>query len=303
METEIWPNLFRATAERQVPLVIVNARLSERSAKGYARVRSLTHESLSAASWIATQSNGDRERFLALGAEPGMVETVGNIKFDRMLPPDFEVLCNQKRAGLFGKRPVFVAGSTHRDEEALLLASARVLWEVYPNLLLVLAPRHPERFPEVADLCRSQKISIACRSETKDSPVITQVLLLDQMGELQLFYGMADIAFVGGSLIAAGGHNPLEPAAAGVPTLFGPNMFNFREISEGILACGAAIQVENAEAFTNAASQLLADARARMEMGAAGRTFVQQGRGALRRIVDRLEQWLPNDSTHNDLTI
>jgi 3-deoxy-D-manno-octulosonic-acid transferase len=292
METEIWPNLFKAAADSSVPLVIVNGRLSERSATGYQRIRSLTASSLSDVTFIAAQSDADADRFIALGADPARVEAVGNIKFDMELPASIGGECAKLRSELFGNRPVLIAGSTHDGEEQLILAAARSLWATIPNLLVILVPRHPERFADVADLCHKEGLTIARRGDGA-SAVDSQVYLLDTMGELRLFYGASDVAFVGGSLVPTGGHNLLEPAALGVPVVFGPHVFNFRDMARGMLEAEAAVQVKDASELAPVFQRLLTDPQAREEQAEKGKSFFSRGRGALNRIFQRLAEWVP----------
>lgn len=291
METEIWPNLYRAIKQRNVPLIIVNGRLSERSARGYSRILPLTAASLSAVNWVAAQSKADAARFVALGAPLDRVDPVGNIKFDMTLPADIEEASAELRSALFGARPVVIAGSTHEGEEQFILAAARELWKTWPDLVLILAPRHPERFSAVAEACRRDGLAVTLRSD-KSGRVGSSIFLLDTIGELRMFYGVSDVAFVGGSLVAKGGHNLLEPVALGVPVIFGPHMFNFRDMTRGMLEAGGGVQITDAADLAPAISQLLGDPGARLAMATRGRAFFQEGRGALKRVAETLSAWL-----------
>jgi len=291
LETEIWPNLYQACAASGIPLAIVNARLSERSARGYGRLPELTRDSLAAVTWLAAQSAADAERFRNLGVAAERVEVTGNLKFDLQLPDDVALRGGDIRNGLFRGRPTVVAGSTHEGEEEWLLESLAQLLGQFPDLLLVLAPRHPERFDAVAELCRRRGLAVTRRSsgaEVLESPVF----LLDTLGELRQFYAAGDVAYVGGSLVARGGHNPLEPAALGLPVLFGPQVFNFQEISRGLLDSGGAGQVGDGAGLTAELRHLLEDPSQRQTMGRASRSFVERGRGALQRVAAHLAQWL-----------
>lgn len=291
METEIWPNLYLACARAGIPLSIVNARLSARSARGYARLAGLTRASLGAVQWIAAQTAADAERYLSLGASAERVEVTGNLKFDLDLPADLTEQGARLKSDLFGGRPVLVAGSTHEGEDAILLEALAVLQSSIPNVLLILAPRHPERFDAVADLCRRAGRAVVRRS-SGGACGSAEVFLLDTLGELRQFYAAGDLAFVGGSLVPTGGHNPLEPAVLGLPVLIGPHVFNFQEMSRGLLTGGGAVQVADAAQLADVAQQVLADPAVHAAMGAANRAFVEQGRGAVRRVAERLSGWL-----------
>ncbi|NJD07910.1 MAG: 3-deoxy-D-manno-octulosonic acid transferase [Methylococcaceae bacterium] len=291
METEIWPNLYLSCAAAGIPLAIVNARLSARSAKGYARLGGLTRASLGAVQWIAAQTQADAERYCRLGAAPERVEVAGNLKFDLELPADLVERGRQLKAQLFGDRLVLVAGSTHEGEEAILLDVLDSLASEFPGLILVVAPRHPERFKAVAELCSRRGRPAVRRSGGGDCAGVT-VFLLDTLGELRQFYAAGDLAFVGGSLVPVGGHNPLEPAALGLPLLFGPHGFNFLDIGRGLLDGGGALEVADGTQLAVAAGRVLRDASVKTAMGSANRAFVEQGRGAVRRVADRLAVWL-----------
>jgi len=287
METEIWPNLYHGCSARGIPLAIVNARLSERSAKGYARLGHLTRNTLGEAHLIAAQTEADAERFLGLGARQASVLVPGNIKYDLELPPDYFQKANDLRQSLFGQRPVWVAASTHEGEEALVLQAFTKVRAQYPDLLLVLVPRHPPRFDSVANLCLSGGFALNRRS-LGERGAKADVFLVDTLGELRLFYAASDIAFVGGSLVPVGGHNVLEPALAGVPVLFGPHMFNFAEAGHRLEEAGGALRVENAGLLTERINELLSNPQQRQQMGECGKRFVEEGRGALERVVDSL---------------
>lgn len=283
METEIWPNLYRACALRGIPLAIVNARLSERSAKGYQRLGGFTRDTLAGVRLIAAQSQADAGRFLALGARAEAVAVAGNIKYDLELPADYFQQAAALRDALLGRRPVWIAASTHEGEEPLVLRAFASLREAHPDLLLVLVPRHPPRFDKVAELCRAEGLSLARRS-AGEGAANAEVFLVDSLGELRLFYAAADIAFVGGSLVAVGGHNVLEPALAGVPVLFGPHMFNFEEAGRRLLEAGGAARVDGVEGLARQVGAWLRDPGQRRQTGESGRRFVEAGRGALGRV-------------------
>jgi 3-deoxy-D-manno-octulosonic-acid transferase len=290
METEIWPNLFIACGRRGIPLCIANARLSARSARGYARLAGFTRLALAPVALIAAQTRADAERYLALGASERQVRVIGNIKFDLELPEDLPARARELRAR-FGARPAWIAASTHEGEETQILQAFARARAARPDLLLVLAPRHPQRFEAVAQLCRSAGWSAARRSEDA-APANADVFLLDAMGELKTHFFAGDIAFVGGSLVPTGGHNVLEPASAGLPVLFGPHMFNFEEAGRKLLEAGGAQQIADAGELAERVEALLADDDLRKTMGERGRAFVAAGRGALERLADSLAELL-----------
>jgi 3-deoxy-D-manno-octulosonic-acid transferase len=289
LETEIWPNLYHACGQRGIPLAIVNARLSEKSARGYLRLRSLTIESLSYVRLIAAQAPEDAQRYLAIGADPKSVTVAGNIKFDTEFPQAVKDQAKVLRNTLFGSRPIFVAGSTHPGEESQILRAFTLLRGEFPKLLLVLAPRHPHRIDDILAACEKMGLASRRRSENMPCDESIDVFLLDTLGELRCFYAASDVAFVGGSLVSVGGHNVLEPALAGLPVLFGPHMFNFAEISRRLKESGGGIEVKNAEELAVWTGRLLADAGFRKETGEKGRRFVSSNQGAVRRIAGMLE--------------
>ena len=291
METELWPNLLRQCAVAGIPTMIANARLSERSARGYARIRRLTASMLRDVTLIAAQAEADADRFRALGAP--RVEVTGNLKYDLSLPDDLPERGWQLRRELLGEeRRVWIAASTHAGEDEPILAALALLRPRWPELLLLLVPRHPERFDGVAALCRQQGCKLVRRSEQRACAPDTAVFLGDTMGELLLFYAAADLAFVGGSLVDTGGHNVLEPALLGLPVLFGPHMFNFTEASQRLLAAEAAWQVTDAAALATAVDRLLADPELRRTVGQRGRAVVERHRGALAALLDGVETLL-----------
>lgn len=292
METELWPNLFAACAARRIPLVLANVRLSERSARGYRHVGALSAGMLACVNAIAAQSEADAARMLALGADPGAVQVTGSIKFDLHLPASLREQAQVLRREFGTERSVFIAASTHEGEDVQVLdAFARILHAI-PRCLLVLVPRHPERFAATAALSRKRGYATATRSRPPRRYDDVDVFVGDSMGELPLFYAASDVAFVGGSLVPTGGHNMLEPAALGLPVLFGPHVFNFSEISRMLLDVGAAWQVADARALGERALALLEDANLRHNVGDRGRQFVERNRGALERLMTIIDQQL-----------
>ncbi|MDH0627116.1 lipid IV(A) 3-deoxy-D-manno-octulosonic acid transferase [Pseudomonas mosselii] len=288
METELWPNHIHQCARRGIPVALANARLSERSARGYARFAGLTRPMLEEMSLIAVQTETEAERFRTLGAHDECVQVTGSIKFDLkvddQLPPRASALREQWAAR---QRPVWIAASTHDGEDALILEAHRELLKVHSDALLILVPRHPERFAAVHELCAGQFTTVR-RSNGDTVTAQTQVLLGDTMGELLFLYALADIAFVGGSLVATGGHNPLEPAALALPVLMGPHVFNFLEISAMLREAGALQQVDDAEGLAGAVRRLVELPQDARRMGEAGRAVMQANQGALQRLLDGL---------------
>ncbi|QSA97548.1 lipid IV(A) 3-deoxy-D-manno-octulosonic acid transferase [Methylococcus sp. EFPC2] len=291
METEIWPNLYHGCAERKIPLAIANACLSERSARGYARLPALTRPSLHAVRLIAAQTEADAARFLSLGARPESVIVTGNLKYDMELPADLATRGAALRAELFGARPVLIAASTHDGEEAQVLSAFAQLRARFPDLLLVLVPRHPERFDPVHALAVAAGYSVTRRNEHLPA-FDADIFLLDTLGELRLFYAAADVTFVGGSLVAVGGHNLLEPATLGVPVLFGPHTNEIWEIATALLEAGGAVQVADAGELAAQAERWLADDASHRQAGEQARAAAESGRGALDRTVALLVELL-----------
>lgn len=281
METELWPNLFRACRERGIPLLLANARLSQRSWRRYRRwFRRLAAEMLDDAAGIAVQSAEDRERFLHLGAAPEKVRVCGNTKFDLEVPASLREQAEAIRAQWGPGRPVLLAASTHAGEEAIVLEAHRAIRERFPRALLVLVPRHPERFDEVAERVRQAGWTYVRRTSGEAVTPETAVYLADTMGELQLLYGTADVAFLGGSLVPAGGHNPLEAAALGIPILHGPHMENAEHVRRLLAAAGAGQEVTDAGSLAHAVIGLFADPAERARRGERAAAMVAANRGA-----------------------
>ncbi|MCB1768614.1 MAG: 3-deoxy-D-manno-octulosonic acid transferase, partial [Candidatus Competibacteraceae bacterium] len=288
METELWPNLLRQCATAGIPTLIANARLSERSARGYARIPGLTASMLQDITLIAAQGESDARRFRALGAP--RVEVTGNLKYDLKIPDDLREQGRQFRRKWLGEnQPVWIAASTHSGEDEQILRAFIRVRSSWPNLLLVLTPRHPERFDNVAALCREQGFNLIRRSEQRPCTPDTAVFLGDSMGELLLFYAAADLAFVGGSLVPTGGHNVLEPALLGLPVLFGPHMFNFAEASQQLLEAKAAWQVMDVGELAVTLDWLLADLQQGRDAGQRGRAVVERHRGALAALLAHIK--------------
>ncbi|MCU7878782.1 MAG: lipid IV(A) 3-deoxy-D-manno-octulosonic acid transferase [Candidatus Thiodiazotropha sp. (ex Lucinoma borealis)] len=285
IETEIWPNLIHHAKLEGVPTLLANARLSVRSARGYHRLAGLTREALRNLTLIAPHAEADAERFHTLGARPEKIEVTGSIKFDVHLPGSLRERADVMRREWGGQRPVWLAASTHEGEDEIILQAHAMIRETISDALLVLVPRHPERFERVAQLIEEVGFNLVKRSQQQPCEHETGVFLGDTMGELTLFMGATDVAFIGGSLVPHGGHNILEATAQGVAVVFGPHMFNFSEISELFLQHKAAVQVDSVEALAGQVTRWLSDASERSRIGEAGRELVEQNRGALDRLT------------------
>lgn len=288
LETEIWPNLFREAHRRGIPMLLASARLSEKSVRRYTRLRSLARAALRDVS-IAAQTQTDAERFVAIGADPARVTVVGNVKFDIDVADEIKQKGLAIRREQFANRPVWVAASTHDGEEEIVLNAHRKLEARMPDALLILVPRHPQRFADVKGLLESERIAYVARSEAQPVRNDTRVLLVDTLGELLMFYAAADVAFVGGSLVPIGGHNLLEPAALSRPIVIGPHNFNAPDIAELFLSRSAAVQVDSADALGEQLATLLASEQERMSLGAHANEILGQSRGALARLMQQIE--------------
>jgi len=299
METEIWPHLLRECHRRGVKTAIVNGRLSSRSYPRYRLVRPLMRRVLAHVDRFCVQSEESARRFIDLGADPARVTVTGSLKFDSLDVPvaAADVRVRDRVVRYFrvpASRPVVVAGSTMRGEEAAILRAFRKLKAAQPGALLVLAPRHPERFDDVEQICREEGFRTVRRSELPvDAEPRADIVVLDTIGELARVYQVATVAFVGGSLVPTGGHNILEPAVFGKPVVFGPHMQNFAEIAEAFVTHEAGVQVRSAGDLETALVDLVADPVRRARLGAAARALVEANRGAKDRTIAALGALLP----------
>lgn len=297
METELWPNTIAACAARSIPVLLINARLSARSAKGYQRFSAVTQPMLQQLTAAAIQHQDDAARFAALGLPASASHITGNIKFDLTLSETLRAQASdlKREWSQGGQRLVWIAASTHHGEdEQILDAFARLRASADSTahtLLLVLVPRHPERFNSVAELCETRGFTIQRRSSGR-SPDGADILLGDTMGELLLLFGASDIAFVGGSLVANGGHNFIEPAAWQLPLLSGPHVFNFAEVSRLLVDAGALVHVDSAETLAQQVQLLLADPTVRLKRGEVARLVAEANRGALAKTLKLIERYL-----------
>lgn len=279
METELWPNLVRESNKAGMPLYLVNARLSQKSAAGYRRFSALTHAVLQGFKAVAAQTEEDAQRLCDLGAVD--VSVTGNLKFD-IEPPQEQLELGRRFRALFGNRPVWLAASTRDGEERLVLEAFKNA--AAPDVLLVLVPRHPQRFDEVAVLARSLGLGVQRRSENMPVQDATRVWLGDSLGEMFAYYAAADCALIGGSLLSYGGQNLIEACAVGCPVLVGPHTENFKQVVEEALAQGAALRVANAAEWVMQAKRLLQNETTRRHMGEAGKVFAANHKGASERV-------------------
>jgi 3-deoxy-D-manno-octulosonic-acid transferase len=285
LETEIWPTLYHALGQRGIPLVLASARVSIRSVGRYRRMASLFRETLSHGILIGAQTPADAERFHAIGAATERVRVTGNVKFDLEIPAETIAAGGAFRARCAVDRPVWIAGSTHDGEEDAVLAAHAIVRERHPGALLILVPRHPQRFESVRALLRRRGLAFAQRSQGEEPDPGQSVFLVDTLGELQMFYAAADVAFVGGSLVPVGGHSLLEPAVLGIPMLSGPYTQNAQDVAELFVQCGALRIVRSQEELAQRTCQWIEDpARARAD-GIQGQQAVVQSRGAVSRLV------------------
>jgi len=289
METELWPNLVNACHQRAVKVILANARLSEKSRRSYEKVSSLTSSMLQQLEKVTAQSMKDSERLQSLGLPPEKVLVTGSMKFDMVINPDQAKQARLDKNALSG-RPVLVAASTRTAdgvvEDELVLSAFSALLTIRPDLLLVLVPRHPERFNEVYDLVNRMGFSVVRQSSNKKPVANNQVLLGDSLGEMHYYLSLADITFVGGSLVPTGCQNIIEPAALGLPVVTGPSLYNFQSVSEDLLAAKGMRVIQDAEELAKVLGRLFADQEEREEMGRAARHVVEVNQGATTRNLE-----------------
>lgn len=293
METELWPNMIAELHARNIPLVIANARLSERSAKGYKKLGKFMQRLLRQITLIAAQNAEDGERFISLGLKRTQLTITGSLKFDISVTPELAARAVTLRRQWAPRRPVWIATSTHDGEESVILDAHRRLLQRFPTLLLILVPRHPERFATARDMAQKNGFSFILRSSGEIPSGSTQVVIGDTMGELMLLYGIADLAFVGGSLVERGGHNPLEAAAHAIPVLMGPHTFNFKDICARLSQADGLITVTDASSLDKEIGTLLTDEDYRLYYGRHAVEVLHQNQGALQRLLQLLEPYLP----------
>lgn len=293
METELWPNMLAACYKKHIPVCLTNARLSEKSASGYQRIAPLTREMLGNLTAISACGQSDADRFSALGASKQSLAITGNLKFDLVLPAELPQKCARLRRELGENRFIWIAASTHEGEEEIILDAHQSLLEVDPDALLILVPRHPDRFDDIAEMAKA-RFKTTRRSTGESVMPDTAVYLGDTMGEMLLMYGASDVAFVAGSLIPRGGHNILEPAALSKPILTGIHLFNFAEISNKFVNAGALIKVTDAESLALRLINFMQDANDRDIHGKRARLVMDTNRGALAKQLDIIQQVMRN---------
>jgi 3-deoxy-D-manno-octulosonic-acid transferase len=293
METELWPNIIAKCKSKSIPVVVANARLSEKSAHGYQRFKTLSSEMLRGIN-IACQTSADAQRFLALGATPAAVSVSGNIKYEMLIDEDLISQAEYLRNRIFPRNSlVWIAASTHQDEDEKVLQLHQQLIQQNPNVRLIIVPRHPERFEHVVKLCFQQGLKVNRRTQSLPESPEADIFVGDSMGELLLFYAMADVAFVGGSLVPTGGHNLLEPAAFGCPVVVGPHTFNFYQITNEMIEIGAAIQTDQ-DQMAMVILRWLEDSNLKIQAGNAGAEFVKKNRGTLANLLLIIETAVKN---------
>jgi 3-deoxy-D-manno-octulosonic-acid transferase len=296
-ETELWPNLYHECGRRRIPLVLASARISPRSVSRYRRLGSLFRDALSRGVVVAAQGEGDADRFRSLGADPDNTHVTGNIKFDFSVPHDMPERGQRLREFYAAARPMWVAGSTHEGEEEMVLEAHQAIRGVHPRAMLVLVPRHPTRFDEVAYAMQRTGVRFVRRSQRAGekagaAAASADVLLVDTLGELLDFYAASDVAFVGGSLVPIGGHNLLEPAALGLPILTGPYNSNSEDVAKLLIARGAAEVVHDAGELAARVAGLLSNPQERGRIGELGRDSVDGNRGALGKLLGLIQPLL-----------
>ena len=291
METELWPNIIHYCNEIKIPIIVANARMSEKSLKGYQKFSRFTEKMLHKVDHIVAQHNDDGENFLKLGLPQSQLTIAGNIKFDAMLDSELILKASELKAAWSGKnkRQIFLAASTHRGEDEIVLDAYKQISKSYPGLLLAIVPRHPERFIEVAKLCEEHSLVTVKRSDGLKPAKNDQVLLGDSMGELMLFYGACDVAFVGGSLIPAGGHSLIEPAIWGAPLISGPSLFNFTEVSRLLKNANGMSVCQDSASMAEVVCEILKDTVEAKRMGDAAKLVVDSNRGALDKLMKIIE--------------
>lgn len=292
METEIWPNLFFTCHARGIPIVMANARLSERSLRGYGPVTPLAREAVRRATHVAAQSQPDAHRLIQLGANRQRLSVAGNTKYDMRVPPELTAQGATLRASWGPERPVWIAASTHEGEEMAVIKAHIQVLNRFPDALLLWAPRHPERFRDVTQLCRQFGFIVGNRNDDTLGRPDLQCFIGDTLGELLLFYAASDVAFVAGSLVPIGGHNVLEAAALGKPLLVGPHMFNFEEIAGQLDAAGGLLRVADGAQLAVQVINLFAHPARAAAIGTAARSVFEHEGGAVDRVIREIDRVL-----------
>ncbi len=292
LETELWPNLLYYVHQQHIPIVLANARLSKRSCQGYQRFLKLMQPAVIAIDQIVAQADLDQQHFLQLGAKASQITVSGNIKFDLQLADDLLEQATELRQQWGAQRKVFIAASTHEGEDEIILQAFAEIKKNMPMVLLVLVPRHPERFNKVAELCRCQGYQVIQRSQNQACTDETDIFVGDTMGELMVFYAASDVVFVGGSLKPIGGHNPLEPASLAKPIFFGSHMFNFLSIAQLMLKQKAAVEVSSAQDLAEKVLSVLYYPDLAKQQGALAVQIVLDNKGALDKLLGVIGAYL-----------
>jgi 3-deoxy-D-manno-octulosonic-acid transferase len=297
METEIWPNLFNICNQEDIPILIINARLSQKSLKGYQLFEKVMKQTLSNVNKIAAQTNDDAKRFISLGADQDKVYVTGNLKFDISIPQSISEQAQSLKRYFSVNRPVWIAASTQEGEEEIILKAHESVMKKYPRAILILAPRHPERANRVSGLCDAMNMKYVKRTEHQTFSQELNVYILDTLGELQLHYAASQIAFVGGSLVNTGGQNMMEPASLGIPVISGTYTYNFTEITRLLSDEGALITVSNDTELANEICLLIDDANRRHNMGEKGRQIIESNKGNIKRLMEVISPYLTVHAT------
>ena len=298
METEIWPNLYNVCEFSNIPILIVNARLSEKSSKGYRLVSGLMKQTLMKVNMIAAQTKKDAERFISFGADKDKVFVTGNLKFDITVPHSITEEAESLKRYFSVNRPIWIAASTQEGEEEIVIKAHKKILIEYPDAILILAPRHPERVNKVAILCESADIKFVKRTEQRRFSKDLNAYILDTLGELQLHYAASQIAFVGGSLVNTGGQNMMEPASLGLPVISGLHTYNFKEITELLSEQEALISVSNEQELANEVCKLLSDANLRHNIGEKAQQVIEKNKGNIDRLIEIVEPYLSANETY-----
>jgi 3-deoxy-D-manno-octulosonic-acid transferase len=296
METELWPNTIHRTRLRGCPVVLANARLSERSARGYRRLKPAVGWMLNELYLVICQHQNDAKRFASLGIDESKISVTGSVKYDLDIAETHLIKGAEQKRAIGDDQIVWIAASTHEGEDARLLKIHREIRKVFPDVILILVPRHPERFEGVYQLALNQKFKAYRRSECEFIPADSEVFVVDSMGELLDFYVASDIAFIGGSLVEVGGHNPIEPGALGLPIIMGPYVFNFEAICQQLVSVGGLYLAEDDESLQTCLLSLMRDVEKAQAMGHAALGEIEASKGAVIRVVDALTPLL--DQAH-----
>ncbi|WP_428354978.1 lipid IV(A) 3-deoxy-D-manno-octulosonic acid transferase [Methyloprofundus sp.] len=293
METEIWPVLFIQCAEKSTPLFIVNARLSEKSAQSYRKLSGFLQKVFSGIKGVVVQTEDDAQRYQDIGVSANKITVSGNIKLDMDIPESIKVEAVQLRRKLFPERLIFVVGSTHQGEEELFLKVYQRLKPQFPGLLLILVPRQPRRAKEITRLCQAENLAVVARTGNRSCTPATDVYLVDMMGELKQMYALADCSFVAGSMVPIGGHNIFEPVLLDVPVMFGPYMKNSELLAQQLLDAKGALQCFDEADIVDNVSLIFSDSKEKDRLVSAGRAFIEQNKGAVKRTAAVIDRFMP----------